>query len=296
MNVSEEYLLNMNKVRHAFDKAAGDYDNYSVLQRTVTDRLVESFDHLKINPSMILDLGSGTGYGSKKLKAIFRKACFYQLDLSCEMLKSSKTKNRSLFNKNHFLCADAYQLPFDENRFGLVFSSLMLQWCNSPDLVFNEVRRVLNPGGVFVFASFGPDTLKELRHSWQQVDQYNHTNAFFDMHDIGDALIRNGFDAPVLNTENIVLTYDDCMGLMQDLKKIGAQNLTAGRRTSLTGKSRLKKMINHYESYRQDNKLPATYEVVYGHAWYAEKKKSISANGSVSIPLSSLVDTLKTKK
>jgi malonyl-CoA O-methyltransferase len=294
---NNNYAIDPRDVRFAFNVAAEDYDAVSLLQRTITDRLLETFDHIKINPSSILDLGAGTGYGSRKLKQQFRKAHIYQIDLSGEMLKKSRKHSPMFFSKNHFLCADARQIPLPENQFDLVFSSLMLQWCNDLDAVFAEVKRVLKPGGIFQFTSFGPDSLKELRESWRQVDDQVHVNAFVDMHDIGDALIRNGMDAPVLNVEHIVLTYDKCTQLMRELKNIGAHNINNGRRKTLTGKQRLDKVIKHYETFRQDDKLPATYEVIYGHAWQPDLGEHLSKGENIqTISLESLKRDLNTRK
>ena len=267
---NDEYVIDPRNVRAAFDAAAEDYDAYSILQRTITDRLLESFEHIKIAPKRILDLGSGTGYGSLALKQKFNKAHVYQTDISENMLRFSKKGSRRFFSRDHFLCANAAQIPLSDNSIDLVFSSLMLQWCQNLDAVFAEVVRVLKSGGVFVFSSFGPDTLYELRESWRQVDSKTHVNAFVDMHDVGDALVRAGLDAPVLNTERITLTFDDCWQLMRELKKIGASNVNQGRSRALSGKGKLNSMIQHYEHYRKDNKLPATDEVVYGHAWTTE--------------------------
>lgn len=295
-SVDVAYQIDTKQVRHAFNGAAKNYDVYALLQKTVADRILESFDHIKIKPSLILDLGSGTGYGSRQLKQQFKKAQIYQIDLSTQMLKRSREQSSRFFSKNHFLCADAKQIPLPDNSFDLVFSSLMLQWCNDPDVVFAEVHRILKPEGIFLFTSFGPDTLKELRESWRQVDEDVHVNAFKDMHDMGDGLIRNGMDAPVLSTEHLVLTYDKCTQLMRDLKKIGAHNVNQGRRKTLTGKQRLQKVINQYESFRhasQDNKLPATYEVIYGHAWKAEHDKKEKASSVQSVSLADLKQELQ---
>ncbi len=294
---NSDYDIERLNVAHAFDVAAKEYDTFSLLQQTVVDRLVESFDLIKINPASILDIGSRTGYGSRKLKQRFKKAQFYQSDISGEMLKTARKQSSRYFSKNHFLCADAAHMPIDDNQFDLVFSSLMLQWCNDLDQVFAEIKRMLKPGGVFLFASFGPDTLKELRECWQKVDDDIHVNAFVDMHDIGDSLIRNDMDAPVLSVEHIVLTYNDCKQLMNELKNIGAHNVNKGRRKTLTGKQRLNKVISHYETFRADNKLPATYEVIYGHAWrpHRQRGKSTTEN-SQSISLDQLRQDLRDKK
>lgn len=279
-STDHSYDVNIQGVKQAFNNAAIDYDAFSSLQKTVADRLLESFEFIKTQPETVLDLGAGTGRGSRQLNKQFKKAQIFQADLSIEMLRVSRKQSPRFFSKHHFICADGYELPLSNNSIDLVFSNLMLQWCNDPDKVFAEIKRVLKPGGVFVFSSFGPDTLKELRACWRQVDEAVHVNAFTDLHDIGDALIRNGMEAPVLSVEHIVVTYDECKQLMRDLKKIGAHNVNSGRRKTLTGKERLKKVIQFYESYRQDNKLPATYEVIYGHAWRSEIDKSIKNNAN----------------
>lgn len=288
-----DYYLKPDKIKQAFNAAAENYDAFSVLQQTITDRLIESFEYINIKPVSILDLGSGTGYGSGRLNRRFNKAQVYQLDISEKMLRKSRQKAPRFFSRDHFVSADAGRVPFADASFELVFSSLMLQWCNDLDRVFSEVRRVLKKGGVFVFASFGPDTLKELRESWRQADDGVHVNIFVDIHDLGDALIHNGLDGPVLTAEHIVLTYDDCRQLMTELKNIGANNINAGRRKTLTGKKRFQSMTKSYETHRKDQKLPATYELILGHAWQADKAAATNiSSGLHYVP----VEDVKTRR
>ncbi len=298
-SLDQQYEVDTNRVRQAFNRAARNYDVFSFLQQTVVDRLIESFEQIKIKPAVILDLGSGTGYGSRHLKQHFKKAQIFQMDLSTEMLTISRKQSPRFFSKHHFFSGDAHKIPLSDKSVDLVFSSLMLQWCNDPDAVFAEIKRILKPNGVFLFTSFGPDTLKELRESWRQVDEEVHINVFTDMHDIGDSLVRNGMDAPVLSVEHIVLTYKECMHLMRELKNIGAHNVNRGRRKTLTGKQRLEKVIKHYETFRQsnqDNKLPATYEVIYGHAWKPENSKTGNGGSTQSVSLDQLKQELEKRK
>jgi malonyl-CoA O-methyltransferase len=148
----------------------------------------------------------------------------------------------------------------------LILSNLMVQWCD-PDAVFAEFRRVLAPHGLLNFTTLGPDTLRELRSAWSGVDSHTHVNQFLDMHDIGDALVRAGFASPVLDVERYTLTYLDLRRVAADLKATGARNATLGRAKGLTGRGRFNALQTAYEAYRQDGRLPATYEVVFGHAW-----------------------------
>ena len=134
-----------------------------------------------------------------------------------------------------------------------------------------------------MFSTFGPDTLKELRAA--TLNGNTHVSRFIDMHDIGDALIRNGFSAPALDVEHYSLTYDSVKAVMTDLKSIGAHNATAGRARGLQGRGFLQNLTQNYEQFRSDTienggKLPATFEVIYGHAWKAEQKTSLGENVS----------------
>jgi malonyl-CoA O-methyltransferase len=126
----------------------------------------------------------------------------------------------------------------------------------------------------------------ELRASWEVVDGYTHVNSFIDMHDVGDSLLKTRWAEPVMDSERITVTYRKLRTLMDDLKQIGAHNVTLGRPGGLTGRRRMQQLADAYECYRMDGVLPASYEVVYGHAWSPLNKQ---ANGSGSeVPLASL--------
>ncbi len=258
-------------VRRAFDRAAEGYDAVAVLQNEVCNRLLEKLDVVKISPQRILDAGTGTGFAIPALFAKYKKAQLVALDLSENMLDQTG-RHGGFLRSPQRVCADIQNLPFEDNVFDLIFSSLSLQWCNNLAGAFLEAKRVLKPGGLFVFTTFGPDTLKELRYSWAQVDESNHVNDFIDMHDIGDALLLEGFAEPVMEAEMLTVTYDCVDRLMHDLKAIGA-NVTASAAQNksavhgLRGKSILQTVRQNYESFRQDDLLPATYEIIYGHAW-----------------------------
>ncbi len=278
------------ELRHTFDVAAVNYERYAVLQRTVMKRVLERLALTNLQANSVLDLGSGTGEAARILAKRYKKARIVELDLSTGMLRHSRQHGPRFFSKQRYVCADAEMLPMADAAVDLVFSSLMLQWCNDLDATFAEAGRVLRPEGLFIFSTLGPDTLKELRLSWAKVDEKVHVNAFLDMHDVGDALVRAGFDAPVLDVERITLTFDDGYKLMRELKHLGAHNLNMGRRKTLTGKARIKEMLVAYEQFRQENRLPATYEVIYGHAWKATRSliKPATEGNIVSIPVDSL--------
>lgn len=270
------YQIDKRQVRASFDRAAGSYDAAAVLQREVGNRLQERLDLIKLAPSRILDLGCGTGVMSRELTRRYKKAEVIGLDLAPAMLAQAR-RRKGWFSKQRFVCADAERLPLADDSVDMILSNLTIQWCSDLDTLFAECRRVLRPGGMLMFSTLGPDTLKELRASWQAVDGYSHVNAFIDMHDIGDAMVRSRLADPVMDVETITMTYGDVMALMRDLKQIGAHNVTAGRPAGMTGRQRIERLRGAYEQFRRDGVLPASYEVVYGHAWVSEQIPPLAA-------------------
>jgi malonyl-CoA O-methyltransferase len=267
LNAGSEFALDVRRVRDSFSQAAATYDAAAVLQARVRDELLHRLEVLRMEPGVVLDLGAGTGQATIALKRRYPRGRIVALDIAPGMLRQAR-RRQTLLRRFDRVLADAATLPLRDASVDMLFSSLMLQWCNDPDQVLQECRRVLRPGGVLHFTTLGPDTLLELRKSWQAADPgHAHVNRFVDMHDLGDALMRAGFTEPVLDVERYTLTYDDARSLMRDLKAIGAHNATAGRARGLTGKSTLARMLAAYEGFRREGKLPATYEVVFAQAW-----------------------------
>ncbi|MHB1676147.1 MAG: malonyl-ACP O-methyltransferase BioC [Sulfuriferula sp.] len=263
-------------VRMAFERAAPSYDAHAVLQREIADRMLARLDYIKHQPKILLDAGSGTGYGTRCLRNHYPEATIVALDLAAAMLKIANPpqnmwqklrRSASLYS----VCGDIDGLPLKTSSVDMVWSSLALQWCNDLNVSFAELYRVLAPGGLLMFATFGPDTLNQLRTAFATVDDYNHVNQFVDMHDIGDVLVSAGFNAPVMDMEYITLTYADLKTMLRELKAIGAHNVTGGRNLGLTGRARWRALETAFEQFRTNGRLPTTYEVIYGHAWVNQK-------------------------
>lgn len=272
------------QMRRAFESAAETYDAAAQLQYEIGDRLIERMDFIRLQPRRILDLGAGTGHFSAALLQRYRRADVIALDIAYGMLAQAHRRG-SWRRRPACVCADGERLPFADDSFDFIFSNLMLQWCADLAAAFGELRRVLRPGGLLMFTTFGPDTLHELRASWEAVDGYTHVNRFIDLHDIGDSLVHTRWAEPVMDSERITVTYRALERLMADLKQIGAHNVTQGRARGLTGRRRWQAFAAAYERFRRDGVLPASYEVVYGHAWSPVNKH---AAGAAEVPLASL--------
>lgn len=281
-----EFELDKREVRRAFSRAASGYEANAVLQREICTRLLEKLDYIKLEPARILDVGSGSGWGGRQLGERYRNAEIIALDIAFGMLHTARGASnwwRKLFGggRQRFLCADVEALPLAAHSTDMVWSNLALQWCNDLPATFAGLHRVVRDGGLLMFSTFGPDTLKELRAAFAGVDGYSHLNRFTDMHDIGDMLVAAGFADPVMEMEVLTLTYSDLKAVMQDLRGIGAHNATAGRAPGLTGKARWARIAENYEALRRDGRLPATFEIIYGHAWKAPARTAADGRAVV---------------
>lgn len=285
MMTDDIYRIDKARARASFGRAAETYDAAAILQKQVRTEMLSRLDLVKLNPQVILDAGCGTGMASHALQQKYEKSQVVSLDFAYPMLQKTRQiranmglvhKLKSLLGgtKQNLLCADIEALPLASASTGLIWSNLAIQWCNDLDAALQEFHRVLQPEGLLMFSTFGPDTLRELRIATSAAsgNEYTSVSRFIDMHDIGDALIRVGFSAPVLDVERFTLTYDDVKSVMRDLKSIGAHNATDGRARGLLGRGFFEKLEQSYEQFRIGGKLPATFEVVYGHAWRGQDK------------------------
>lgn len=273
-------VLNKSHIRQSFARAALSYDAHAVLQYEIADRLLERLDLVRMDIKTVLDVGSGTGYCTRELVRRYPDAHILGVDLSPEMARQAfEHKDRDA--KCHYLCGDAEVMPIAGHCVDLIVSNLTLQWCDA-QTVFDQFVRVLRPGGAVFFTSFGPDTLKELRQAWQAVDDAPHVHSFMDIQDLGDALLHSGLAEPVMDTDHLVLHYADVDGIMRDLKGIGAHNIASERPRGLTGKNHFNRFRKAYKDLAMEGKIPASYEVIFGHAWAPiEQGSSLSTDDPV---------------
>ena len=260
-------LLDRRAIRRYAARASASYDEFAVLAAELRGQMIRRLDLVGFAPAAILDLGCGTGRAAAALAARWPRARVVALDASAAMLREAAALDPE--GRIERVLADAEAMPLPGAAFDLVFSNLLLPFCEDVDAVFAEVARVLAPRGLFTFTTVGPDTLAELRAAWRAADRAEHVHPFTDMHDLGDGLVRAGLAEPVLDVSRYTLTYPDAGALMRDLRATGSQNAAAGRARGLTGRGRMDAMSAAYEEFRRGGTLPASVEAVFGQAWGA---------------------------
>ena len=280
-------FVDSHKVRRNFARAATAYDGSAVLQREVANRMLERLDYVKIAPQRVLDVGCGTGGSLTALGERYPKSFVFGADASEAMLQAGRGQRKRMRwllpfmrgNTASLLSADAQALPLKTASVGLIWSNLMLHWVDDPLAAFRESHRVLDIGGLLMFSTFGPDTLKELRACFS--DGHEHTHRFVDMHDYGDMLVECGFADPVMDVEMLTMTYPGVDELFSDLRRNGASCAMQTRRSGLMGRQAWQAARAAYERLLKDGRLPATFEVVYGHAWKAQPSKTADGRAIV---------------
>lgn len=280
--------LDPRAVAASFGAASRSYDAAAWLQSAARAELLSRLDLLRTPPTAVLDLGAGTGLAAAEIKRRYRRATVTAADIAAPMLEVARRRSR-FWRPIRCVQADARELPFEDARFDLVFSNLMLQWLVPPDAALAEISRVLKPGGLLLLSSFGPETLRELRTAWEAGDAGVHVNDFIDVHDLGSALARAGFIEPVLDVDRHLRHYGDVHTLMRELKALGAHNLDERRARGLTGRGAFQRMNAAYEAQRQPAGLPVTWQVVYAVAWsHPDARPTRPPAGEVHIGLEQL--------
>lgn len=275
--------------RLSLERAAATYDEAAVLQREVGSRLLERLDVLNLDLGLVCDLGCGTGAVTGELLKKCAGAAVVCLELSPSMLARARRRG-SFLRRPRGVCADVDRLPLRDSCVDLLFCNLLFHRCPDIDGVLLEMGRVAKPGGALLFATYGPDTLRELRACWGASDAPADAARLVDLHDVGDALIRAGFVEPVLDVEHLTVEYREVSRLVADLRALGERNLSPERRKTLTGKGALTALAQGYERFRSQGLLPATFEIVYGTAWASADGGTFrpSTDGVARLPLDSV--------
>jgi len=288
---AQVFGLDRAQVRRAFERAAAAGGDAAVLQREVERRMFERLDYIRCRPHRVLDFGCGVGHGLKLLRRRYPGADLLGMDFAPGVLSEAK-REESLFERarrlvsgsaRFHLCADFARLPLRAASVDMVWSNLALAWASDPLAALREVHRVLIAGGLLMFSSYGPDTLKELKAAFGAGAR--HVHSFIDMHDLGDMLVAGGFAAPVMDMEVITLTYSEVPALLRDLKASGETCAARDRQRGLMGRRAWERMLASYERERKEGRLPATIEVIYGHAWKSEPRTTVDGRRIIEVEL-----------
>lgn len=275
-------MLDKDRIRHAFDRAAGAFDANDFLHDEIRGRLIDRLVAIRVEPRRILDLGAGTGRATQLFAGCYPDTDVISLDFSAAMLGQATAPHQAV-------CADACAVPLADASVDMVFSNLMLHHCQDPAAVIAEARRVMTDNGVLLLTTFGRVSLIELGRAWASADRYTHIAPFFDILELGNLLTSHGFTEPVVDSQTLTVTYDSLDKLLQDLRAAGSCNATSGRNRGLTGRVAWQKLAMAYDQLRDaDGKLPVTLEVLFCVTWAGQR---VRAGGEIEVSVEDLIGT-----
>ncbi len=283
------------EIGQSFNAHAREYECEADVQLEIGQRLFARLEYLKITPRYILDVGCGPGIFLTQLQQRYPTAQIVAVDIAHTMLSIAKTK-QNLANPWQLFNADMHHMPFATGQFDLIFSNQVLHWSHALPAVLSEWQRVLSPGGCLLFSTLGPDTFLELKQAFQKVDTYEHVNTFHDMHHVGDCLLTQLFEDPVMDMELLLAHYPSLTSMLRSLKAQGVKNIHEKRKPGLTGKDSWRK-FEQYMALTQTSthKYPLTYEVVYGHAWKSRHQR-VQHGGETTISVAELKASLPSQR
>lgn len=274
---AEDFSLDSALIRRRFSASAPHASKNDFIAREISSRMTERLDYVRITPKRILDLGCGHGADLPMLAQRYPDAQRIALDYALPLLKLTGPESgffKRLLGKSHAtqrVCAEASQLPLARSSVDLIWSNLLLNWLSDPMDALREAHRVLAVDGLLMFSTLGPDTLCELREALPgPVGARVHR--FIDMHDLGDSLVQAGFADPVMDMQTLTLTYPDTDALFSELKTTASASASTNRPRGLTGRHTWQNVRERLERMRQQGRIPATLEIVFGHAWKPEPK------------------------
>ncbi|XP_037328016.2 arginine-hydroxylase NDUFAF5, mitochondrial [Pungitius pungitius] len=277
----------MKKRQKDWAAALRDGHQYDYLRDEVGSRVADRVYDVARTFPLALDIGAGKSHIAEHLSKDVVERLFLT-DVSREALKQTRRSEIP----THRILADEEFLPFKENTFDLVLSSLSLHWINDLPGALRQIHQALKPDGVFIGAMAGGETLYELRCSLQLAETEReggfspHVSPYTAVTDLGNLLGRAGFTMLTVDTDEVQVHYPGITEVMTDLQGMGESNCAWNRRSMLHRDTILAAGAIYKEMYgNEDGSVPATFEVLYMIGWkphesQAKPAKRGSANMS----------------
>ncbi|XP_076004274.1 arginine-hydroxylase NDUFAF5, mitochondrial [Genypterus blacodes] len=268
-----------------------DHHQFDYLRDEVGSRVADRvFDIVRTFP-LALDIGCGKSHIAEHLSKDVVESLILT-DISEKTLKQSRQSEIP----THCVLADEEFLPFKENTFDLVLSSLSLHWINDLPGALRQIHHVLKPDGVFIGAMVGGDTLYELRCSLQLAETEREggfsprVSPYTAVTDLGNLLGQAGFSMLTVDVDDVEVHYPGITEVMTDLQGMGESNCAWNRRSLLHRDTMLAAAAIYKEMYGvEGGSIPATFQILYMIGWKPHESQAKPAKrGSATVSFGDL--------
>ena len=172
---------------------------------------------------------------------------------------------------------DPELIPFKTHSLDLAVSSGPLMFTNDIPGVLKQWYSALKPGGVFMAAFFGEESLIELKECFLKTEeklQIPHELRFFPTiatKDAGTLAQRAGFHSPTADRTRLMLHAKNLTDLLHTLKALGGNILHERSKSNLSKKFLNTVEYEYHKSYSDETGLHVTVDIVCMTGWAIER-------------------------
>lgn len=263
------------------------------LHTEVARRMAERLPVIKLRPQVVLDWEGRVGGGRQALQAAYARGgpAPQVLLVECSRARAAGEASpsaRPWWSPGWWRRAGPPALAPADVAAGaaqLVWSNMTLHAQEDPSATISQWHRALAVDGFLMFSCLGPGSLPELRSLYATRTWGPPMAPLVDMHDLGDMMVAAGFADPVMDQEQIVLTWADPIACLDELRTLGANvdlQRFAGLRTP-RWRDQLLEGLRQMSAGRHDGRVALTFEVAYGHAFRPPVRARVAAESRVDL-------------
>lgn len=254
------------------------------LHAEVARRMAERLAYIKLQPARVLDTSPALGASAELLRLAYPQAdmLWHEADA---VLAARAAGDRALnwWRRLRGLSSGQVLALPARPEVELLWSNMALHATADLPALLGAWQASVAVGGFVMFSCLGPDSFIELRRLYARNGWGRTAPDWWDMHDIGDLVLKAGFADPVMDQERLRLTWASPESLLADLRALGG-NLAPTRFAGLRGRSWQRRLLAGLDGLRDaEGRLALTLELVFGHAFKAAPRLAVAAETRVSV-------------
>ena len=257
------------------------------LHAEVARRMACRLPVIRLQPQQVIDWGAHLGASRSLLQQVYPRAAVTAVEpdearraATAQALQPAWWSPRRWAAGPAQVCVEA---AVGAGSARLLWSNMGLHGALDPQAVMEQWQRALQAGGFLMFSTLGPGTLESLRDLYRQCGWGVPHAPFVDMHDLGDMLVQAGFADPVMDQEQIMLTWPSAKALLAELRQLGG-NVDPRRFPGLRTPRWQQRLCDSLGAQAgTDGRPRLSFEVVYGHAFRPAPKWRLAAETRVPL-------------
>ncbi len=256
------------------------------LHAEVARRMAERLPVIRLQPQVLLDWDAFLGASASSLAHAYPRARRIAVESDRDPRRSESPSPWWSTRRWTGQAQSVSTHQVEPGQAQLVWSNMGLHLRADPQLVMRQWQAALAVDGFLMFSTLGPGSLLELRALYAAAGWSVPHAPFVDMHDLGDMLIEAGFADPVMDQQQLTLTWASGDALLAELRQIGG-NVSPGRFSGLRTPRWRARLVDRLQARATDDgRIALTFEIVHGHAFRPAPRPRLTAE--THLPLADL--------